>query len=388
MWLIQTAVRQALEQAQTSGWSPTAEQHLDFEARMSAAAGGDTPRLLTIAGNSAEIAITGAITNAPNMFAFLFGGGNTTYPDIIAALAVAEQDPEVETITLAIDSPGGTISGLFDALAAIENTTKPTRAVVSNLAASAAYAIAAQTDEIVAGNRAARFGSVGIVVSGFVDADAVAITSTDAPKKAPDISTEEGRAVVREELDAMHEIFVESIAAGRGTTIDQVNADFGQGATLLAAEAQARGMIDTLATTSLNAVSTNQTTNQPGAIDMDLNTLKASHPGVYAEALQAGVTQERERASAHIIMGQGSGDLTTALAAVQDGSEMTPSLSATYMMAAANRSDTQAATTDDLAAASAADGAASDDNDADAGKTAGAAILSLAASNCSVELGA
>ena len=372
---------------------PSAEKQLEYEARMSAVSGGDTPRLLTIAGDSAEIEITGAITNRPSMFAFMFGGGNTTYPDIIAALAVAEQDPAVKTITLAIDSPGGTIAGLFDALAAIEATTKPVRAVVSNMAASAAFAIAAQADEIVAGNQATRFGSVGIVVSGFVDEGEVTITSTDAPKKAPNLATEAGRAVVREELDALHEIFVESIAAGRGTTVDAVNADFGQGATVLAGEALKRGMIDSIAETALSLVQTGDGTaaatseNQPEAIDMDLQTLRATHANVYAEVLQLGVSQERERASAHLIMGEGSGDMATAIAAVQDGSEMTASIQARYMTAGMNRNDIAAATGDDDAAAAALAATAATGDDVETREAAAnAALLSATAESLGVEL--
>ena len=182
MWLLLASIREAFEQAQKTGTIPGAQQQLEYEARISSES-GDMPRLLTVAGNNAEIAVQGAITNRPSLMAFLFGGGNTTYADIVSALAVAEQDPEIDNITLAIDSPGGTIAGLFDTLAAIEAAKKPIKAVVSNTAASAAYAIASQADEIVATNKAARFGSVGIVVSGFVDENEFAVTSTNAPKK-------------------------------------------------------------------------------------------------------------------------------------------------------------------------------------------------------------
>ena len=265
MWLLLAAIREAFENAEKSGAVPTAQQQLDYEARVASGSSGDLPRLLTIAGNNAEIVIQGAITNRPSLLAFMFGGGNTTYADITAALAVAEQDPEVDNITLAIDSPG--------------KTKKPVKAVVSNVAASAAYALASQADEIVATNRAARFGSIGIVVRGSIDENEIAIASSEAPKKAPDLSTEEGKAVVREELDALHEIFVDTIAEGRSTTVEEINANFGQGATLLAGEALKRGMIDAVAETSLTVVSTTDSTttarsggNNPEKGPMDLNT--------------------------------------------------------------------------------------------------------------------
>jgi len=397
MWLLQTAMYQALKTAQAGGAMPTAAQQLDYAARMSAVHEGDTPRLLTIAGDNAEIAVNGVLTNRPSVFAFLFGGGNATYSDIITALAVADQDPAVKRIDLNIDSPGGSVAGLFDALAAIEATTTPVRAVVSNMAASAAFAIATQADEIVAGNRATVFGSVGIVVSAFVDEDEVTITSTDAPNKRPDLSTEAGRAVVRAELDEMHGVFADAIATGRGTTIDKVNADFGQGGTFLAAEALQRGMIDSIAPTALNLVQTDGDTaatieNQPEATNMDLNKLLAEHPAVYAQVLAlgntAGVAQERERASAHLIMGEGMGAMATAIKAVKDGDEMTASLQATYMTAGVNRRDVTDATTDDATVAAVVDGSASatDDADGKADEKAGVDILNLAAEFCGTEL--
>ena len=75
--------------------------------------------------------------------------------------------------------------------------------------------------------------------------------------------------MVREELDAMHKIFVDSIAEGRSVTTEKVNAEFGQGGTLLAGEALKRGMIDAVAEPTLKVVESTKTTtarsggNQP-----------------------------------------------------------------------------------------------------------------------------
>ncbi len=392
MWLLTASVRQAFERAESSGAMPTAQQQFDYEARLNSASDHDCPGILTIAGNNAEIEIRGAITNRPSLMAFMFGGGNTTYSDIISAIAIAEQDPEVDNITLAIDSPGGTIAGLFDALAAIENATKPTKAVVSNMGASAAFAIASKADRIIATNRATMLGSVGIVVRGFVEEGDITITSTDAPKKAPDLSTEEGRAIVREELDALHEIFVEAIASGRGTTVEKVNADFGQGATLLAEEALKRGMIDGIVGNPLKVVDgANSTTtalsggnnSETGPMALTLTELQAQNPDVYAAAVKLGETQERDRVTAHLVAGEMSGDLKTALSAAKDGTEMTMTLQTQYMMAAANRTDTTNRQ-DDEVGADAADGVSDDDESRDT--AASDKILNSAAAHCGIEM--
>lgn len=374
MWLLESSVRQALQQAQKAGFTPSVEQQAQFEARFGEASASDS-QLLTVSGANAEIAIKGVITKSPSYMAMLFGGGNTTYPEIISAIAAAEQDDTVSNITFAIDSPGGHFDGLFDTLAAIQSAKKPTKAVISNVGASAAFAIATQADEVVASNIAARIGSVGVVASFVVYDDEIDIASTDAPKKRPDVTTAEGIAMVREELDAMHEIFVEAIAEGRETTTDKVNADFGQGGTVLANEALKRGMIDSVAAPSLKAVkSTNTTTansgNQPEATKMDLKTLQSQHPETFAAAVQQGTTEERDRVSAHLMMGQSSGDMKTACTAITDGSAMTATLQATYMTAGMNRSDVASRQDDDNSANAGDNANAQDDNGDQAGDVA------------------
>jgi ClpP class serine protease len=202
-------------------------------------------------------------------------------------------------------------------------------------------------------------GSVGIVATLEVRDDEVSVTSTNAPNKRPDPTTAAGQAVIREELDAMHEIFAEAIATGRGTTIEKVNADFGQGATLLATTAESRGMIDSIAATKLAIVSTEPAAsgNITGDSKMNLNELKAQHPELFAQVVQLGVDGERDRVAAHLTMGEASGDMATAVGAINDGSAMTAALQSKYMAAGMNRRDIEDRSGDDLSA-DGADGAA------------------------------
>ena len=369
MWLLESDTREALEQAQNSGSMPTAEQQASHIQALSD--GG--ARILNVAGNSAEISIKGTLTKTPSFLAMLFGGGNTTYLDINNAIASAEQDDNISDITLAIDSPGGSVDGLFDTLAVIQSAKKPIVARVSNLAASAAFAIASQADKIISENHATRFGSIGILASFNVNKFTVKIASTKAPKKSPDVTTTEGVEMVREELDALHEIFVDAIASGRGVSTNTVNAKFGQGGVLLAGEALKRGMIDSMAKTPLQSVENTKTKAAADGGDnlkvkvMDLAKLKAEHPEAYAAAVQVGfddgVTHERDRVGAHLTMGEASGDMVTAVKACKDGNDMTATLQAAYMAAGMNRSDTQARGDDNN---DAGDGTNDDDNnDAD-----------------------
>ena len=368
MWLLESAVRQAIEHAYSSNAMPSADQQAQYEARYGFEP-GSSARVLSVAGDTAEINVSGVITKSPSFMAMLFGGGNTTYPEIMQALAEADQDPAITKAVMRIDSPGGHVDGLFDTVAAMEAFSKPLKAMVHNQAASAAYALASQADEIVAANRAARVGSIGIVKTFSLDKDHVDIASTKAPRKRPDVNTAEGKSVVLEELDALHELFVDAIATGRGTTPDKVNAEFGQGSTLLADDALKRGMIDAVAEKRLHVVKSpkTQTTtasggDQPETGPMDRNTLKAQHPDVYASIVQ----EERDRVSAHLEMGEASNALDLAIAAIKAGEDYTTKHMASYNAAALRSRDQSNRQDDDGAAAAAADGAAQDDNSVDA----------------------
>ena len=344
MWLLRQDIYDDIQGAKKSGYQFTAEQITAFNADYSTKSSAE----LQVVDGVAKIEITGVLTNQPDIMCMLFGGGNTTYPDIISALAVADANEAVTSIEIEFKSGGGTIEGLFDAIAAFQTTKKPIAGIVKTHAASAAYGLLSQCDTIIANNRASGVGSVGVVVDAYLDPSRKSVTSSNAPNKRPDLSTAEGEAVLVEELDDIHDLFAEAIAVGRGKTVEQVNANFGRGSMLLADKALERGMIDSIRDASL-AVSDTKPTAKRGEKEesvMDLNTLKASHPDVYAQVIEIGKAEERDRVSAHLTMGSGSGDMETAIKAIEDGSQMTQALNAKYMMAAANRGDISARESD------------------------------------------
>ena len=72
---------------------------------------------------------------------------------------------------------------------------------------------------------------------------------------------------------------------------------------------------------------------------MDLEKLKSLHPAIYSAAKAEGAQRERHRVSSHIIMGQKSGDLKTAHAAIRSGADLTFEIQAQYLAASMNRED-------------------------------------------------
>ena len=246
MWLLSQEAARRMTDLQRSGVSVSAAQQAAFVADLKQRRQG--PRR---SGAVAQIPVKGILTKAPDLFATLFLGGNTTYTEIQGALASADSDPRVERAELLIDSPGGEASGSLETFEAIRRFGKPITAKAEN-ALSAAYGIAASADTIQATGPWAMFGSVGVAIS-FVapnenaPVDLVELTNTDSPDKRPNVRTEEGQAVVVKRLDDVYALFVGAIAEGRGTSPQVVTEQFGRGAVVLAEEARRRGMIDSIA---------------------------------------------------------------------------------------------------------------------------------------------
>jgi ClpP class serine protease len=257
-------VAERIARVYLSGITPSSKQLEDFKAARAARAHAATttdgartaasndPKNYCVVGGTAQITIEGVLTEEPDFWCWLLDIPNTAYAEIRDGLALAGADPLVSKVLFVVRSPGGYCDGLFETLAAIEAfTPQKTITVDASLACSAAYAIAAMGGKIRALGPASEFGSVGVARQYFIDLEhIVEIASTAAPNKRPDVSTEEGKAIVRAELDAMHELFADAIARGRQAatgkeyTIEQVNADFGRGGVLLAAAAAAAGMVD------------------------------------------------------------------------------------------------------------------------------------------------
>ena len=339
MWLLAEETLRDMQRLERSGMTPSAVQQEAFEQRVAARS---SPPNLTTAGSVAEIAVEGVLTKRPNFWATLFGGGNTAYTDIQMALSIAKNDPAIKSVVFRIDSPGGHVDGLFDALGAIQAFPKPMSVRASN-AQSAAFAIAAVAGKIEALGSSSTFGSIGTAID-FVmwnDVEIVSITNTDSPDKRPDPKTEDGRRVIVQYLDAVNDLFVSAIADGRGVKKKAVSEDYGRGATLLAGEAKRRGMIDSIRKQPELRVVGADAAQPTEVATMDLKTLKAQHPEL-CEALAAeGKKTEFDRVIAHLTWGEKANAMDIAVKAIRSGELVTQTLLAEYMTSGMNRRDVQ-----------------------------------------------
>jgi ClpP class serine protease len=217
----------------------------------------------------AHIPITGILTNTVTPSAAFEGKAITTYNFIIESIALAESDSRVKHVTYEINTGGGDVDGVESAAIAIAQTKKPSTARVHSSAQSAGILLASQADKVVAIGLMSMFGSVG-VAGEFKDrtkADEmegvknVILTSTDAPEKRLDITTDEGQSATIKLMDEVHAVMVGHIARGRNLTPDFVNKNFGRGGTMTAERALAVGMTD-----EIEGIQTQQSTTTGGKL--------------------------------------------------------------------------------------------------------------------------
>ena len=210
--------------------------------------------LYEVADGRAYIPITGVIMKSVPAAIRWLGMPATSTLEASAAIEAAERDHDVKEIVFVIDSPGGTVAGVQALADQIKNATKPTAAAISDMAASAAYWLASQTDHIEA-NATAQIGSIG-VYSVMVDSSQAYENAgirvhvvrsgshkgsgvEGSPITADDINEEQRM------IDQLSHMFAATVARGRGLTAAQV-AELATGQVWLAADALKFGLIDSV----------------------------------------------------------------------------------------------------------------------------------------------
>lgn len=207
------------------------------------------------------ITIRGVIEHHSTWMTDMFGG--TSVDAIRASLREALAQPEVMGIVLDIDSPGGGVSGITELAAEIRGArgTKPILAIANTMAASAAYWLAAQADEVYV-TPSGQAGSIGVYavhedISRALDQAGVTATIISAGKYKTEGNefeplSDDARDTMQHRCDVFYDQFVKDIASGRGITAAAVRSGYGEGRVLLAQDALAESLVDGIA--ALDAV--------------------------------------------------------------------------------------------------------------------------------------
>jgi signal peptide peptidase SppA len=196
---------------------------------------------------------------APRMNALSDISGGATYEEASLALRDIMAKPEVGTIVLDIDSPGGSVLGASEFARELlkARATKKIIAQAHYEMCSAAYWIGACATEVVAAP-SAMVGSIGVYslhedLSKALEQMGVKLTYIAAGKFKVDGNEAEplsdsARKRLQGLVDAHYARFVGDVAKGRGVVESDVRGGFGEGTSLTADEAVAAGLVDRIGT--------------------------------------------------------------------------------------------------------------------------------------------
>lgn len=178
--------------------------------------------------------------------------GATSIAQFTKDFISAYNHPDVKALVLNIDSPGGDVRGIGEAadlmFKVAKRGKKPVKSYAAGYMASAAYYVGSVAHDIT-GNESSLTGSIGVVLTARAKGkDEIEIVSSVSPHKRPDPSTEEGSAVLREQVDDLANIFVKDVARFRGISTDKVVSNYGQGKCLVGPRAKKHGLIDKIGT--------------------------------------------------------------------------------------------------------------------------------------------
>jgi len=226
----------------------------EIQARVGAGPPGREPARV---GPVAVLPLYGVIFPRANLFTEMSGG--TSLQQFISAFRQAIGDERTRAVVLDVDSPGGLTDLVPEVAAEIRSArgSKPIVAIADTTAASAAYWLASQADELVV-TPSGEVGSIGI----FAAHDDISKLQEKAGVKTTLISagryktegnpfeplSEEARQAIQRTVDEFFAMFVDDVAHGRRVRESAVRQGFGQGRMVTATRALELGMADRIDT--------------------------------------------------------------------------------------------------------------------------------------------
>ncbi|MEZ5290158.1 MAG: S49 family peptidase [Vicinamibacterales bacterium] len=240
--------RAETQAARMAGMTP---QQIDRAVR----AATDTP-LGRVVGATAVIPITGVITQK-SFDAWFFGG--TSVERLLFAFRQYLNDPAVSAIVFDVDSPGGEAYGLQEGFEEIfaARDRKPVVSIINPYMASAAYFLGCAASTIWM-TKSGQVGSIGCYTLHLDFSEMLrqaGVSPTLIFHGAHKVDGNQYEALsddARDDLQASvsyyGEAFEAAVAKGRGVSVAEVRADFGQGRMFHAPEARRIGLVDRIGT--------------------------------------------------------------------------------------------------------------------------------------------
>lgn len=176
-----------------------------------------------IRGNTLVLPIEGSMTHKASWLDA--ASGIQSYESIKATLEDSLRDPNIQSVLLDIDSPGGTVAGAFDLRDYILSYDKPIYALARDSMASAAYLIGSACDKLYT-TQTGSVGSIGVVAMHVDQSKAnedmgikpTFIYAGDMKVAGNPHEKLEGEALnyIQESVNDSYEMFVNAVAEARG----------------------------------------------------------------------------------------------------------------------------------------------------------------------------
>jgi signal peptide peptidase SppA len=186
--------------------------------------------------------------------------GIMSYEEIRNAVVTAVNDEAISTILFKMDSPGGAAKGVDECCEFLQKVNAeriPIYTFVSGQMASAGYFLGSVGRKIYT-SKMSTIGSIGSfvpIMSYFrmlqeqgIDAKIIRSPELKALGHPIDPLTDEAEAAVQETIDSLTEVFEGYVAENRGTSVQVIRSNYGQGKVFVGEKAVTQGLADEVLT--------------------------------------------------------------------------------------------------------------------------------------------
>lgn len=234
------------------------------------------------------INVNGLLWTHDDMVAWWYG--LTTYESLAMEVGRMRMESEIKGIVLVYNTPGGMVAGVNELANYIREAANDSMNLPYGIASYAMGEMASAglwagvSAPMVYVDATAQVGSLGAALGvGKGDKKSVEFISSVSPLKRVDPTTDEGKNEYQSTVDAIGQVFVETVAKFRATTVEDVIENFGQGGELVGQQAINVGLADKIG--SLESILTDMRTGRSDVVEeseMSLNTKAGAKPVVVA----------------------------------------------------------------------------------------------------------
>lgn len=239
-WLIDTKTHYAIQQTLINRIQGQDVKLFNGESKV------EEKRPYQVIGSTAVINMFGVV--GKHLSGLEMSCGGLSLDASQALMKLADADPQVSKTLLHFNSPGGTVTGVYETGKFISELSKPVYAFTETQICSAAYWLASKTDGIIA-TPSASLGSIGVYMAFMDSSEKLAkegvkldlIKSGEFKAMGIKPLSEDERAILQERVEQIHEQFKAEVNEKR--TVDPA---FMEGLTYTGEQSIENGLADSL----------------------------------------------------------------------------------------------------------------------------------------------